>query len=162
MIKPNQPSPSFLSSVSLQGIGSDKSRAMFDMGGGCFSVNGLHILATPVLLSHFASFITRTLGETCPGLMLNCRVMGFTLRQAQICPGFPSLSEWALSSVACDVCRHRGFGFNFKVFYSMFLLHFVPLALRLHAVRTSTFPRMALALEMEKKEWRVVSVGPLS
>lgn len=125
-------------------------------------MNALYILATPVLLSHFVSFITRTLGETCPGLMLNCRVMGFTLRQAQICPGFPSLSEWALSSVACDVCRHRGFGFNFKVFYSMFLLHFVPLALRLHAVRTATFPRMALALEVEKKERRVVSVGPLS
>lgn len=60
---------------------------------------------------------------------------GITLRQAQICPDLPSLSEPALSAIACDVCRQGSFGFNFKVFYSVFLLHFVPLALRLHAVR---------------------------
>ena len=65
-----------------------------------------------------------------------------TLRQAQICPDLPSLSELARFVVACDVCRQGSFSFNFKVFYSVFLFHFAPLALRLHAVRTckaSTF-----------------------
>lgn len=89
---------------------------------------------------------------------------GITLRQAQICPDLPSLSEPALSAIACDVCRQGSFGFNFKVFYSVFLLHFVPLALRLHTVRAckrSTFSGWC-SLDVKKKEWRVVSIGPLS
>lgn len=57
---------------------------------------------------------------------------GITFRQAQICPDLPRLSELAHSTLACDVCRQRSSGFSFKGFYSVFLLHFIPLALRLH------------------------------
>lgn len=44
---------------------------------------------------HRAPSSVRCLLPACPRLMLNCHVMEFRLRQAQICPNLPNLSELA-------------------------------------------------------------------
>lgn len=80
--------------------------------------------------------------HACPRLTLNCHVMGFTLRQAQICPKLPNLSELARNPWRPLMCvDSEALVSTFK----SFLLHFIPLALRLHAVRAS--PSLALGEE---------------
>lgn len=73
-----------------------------------------------------------------------------------------SVRTGCLSTLACDVCRQEGFGFNFKVFLLRVSPSFRPISFEPSHFENLYFLRLALALEVKKKERRVVSIGPPS
>lgn len=113
VIKPNQWKPSFYSGYRVYEL----IKADYVQQNKLSFRSSFRILTTLEPLAHFVAFIIHVLWETCPGLMLNCPVMGFTLRQAQICPDLPNLSEMALSPRQPVMCvDSKALGSTLKYF----------------------------------------------